>query len=56
MNAKRRITGDHDCNIVCPEGPPLSCPMKTCFRKFEKFRKDISVPEPKKKKKVGTKD
>ena len=53
MMDKRRITGDGDCRIVCPDGPPLSCPMKSCFRKFDMFSKEIGKPEPKKKKKKG---
>ena len=50
MKDKRGITGDDDCNIVCPGGAPMSCPMKSCFRKFDYFSKDMK-PEPVKKKK-----
>jgi hypothetical protein len=44
------IHGDNDCRIVCPSGPPPSCPIYACSRRFQRFGEDMSRQEPVKKK------
>ncbi len=40
------VHGDNDCKIVCPDGPPPSCPIYACARRFKRFGEDISKPDP----------
>ena len=54
---KGLVHGDNDCKIVCPDGPPPTCPIYACSQRLGKFGEDMSQPVIKKgaKKKKGGK-
>ena len=42
---KGQVHGDNDCKIVCKDGPPPTCPIYACSRRFQQFGEDMSKQE-----------